>query len=354
MIEHLVTMQAQNPLDPYVALWSRLDGFQPDELANLIAERRTVRIGLLRTTLHLATADDALRMWPVFQPVLARAWSSSPFIKQLPGIDIDAVVAASRSLLEAEPQTTSALGKRLHERWPRHDPVPLGYVAQFLLPIVQLPPRGLWGRTGRPTWSTVEAWTGRPLSGDGRPDAVVLRYLAAFGPATVSDIRTWSWLTGLREVVERLRPQLVTFRDEAGRELFDLPHAPRPDPDTPAPARFLPEYDNLLLSHDDRSRVIPEMAIGRLTGWVGSFLVDGHVRGQWRIDRGEVATIVIEPFEPLADVEVEELAAEAARLLEFMAPSASERRIEFGIARAAPANDRPGIGGTRRSPVPLD
>jgi hypothetical protein len=152
-------------------------------------------------------------------------------------------------------------------------------------------------------------------------------------------------------VFEKLRPKLVTFADEGGSELFDLPDAPRPDPDTPAPPRFLPEYDNLLLSHDDRSRVIPEMAIGRLTGWVGSFLVDGHVRGQWRIDRGEVATIVIEPFEALADVEAQDLAAEAARLLEFMAPTASERRIEFGIAREAPADDRPGIGGTRRPPV---
>jgi hypothetical protein len=352
MVERLVTMQAQNPLDPYVALWSRLDGFQPDELSSLIAERRAVRIGLLRNTLHLATADDARRLWPLFRPIRERGWSSSPFTKQLPGIDMDAVLTASRDLLEAQPQTTSALGKRLHERWPGHDPVPLGYVARFLLPTVQLPPRGLWGRSGRPTWTTLEAWTGQPLSSDETPDAAVLRYLGAFGPATVADIRIWSWLPGLREVVERLRPRLVTFRDEIGRELFDLPDAPRPDADTPAPPRFLPEYDNLLLSHDDRSRVIPELAIGRLTGWVGSFLVDGHVRGQWRIDHGKVATIIIEPFEALADQETDELASEAARLLEFMAPIADERRVEFGIAREAPTDDRPGIGGTRRRPPP--
>src|SRR4029077_16693460 len=210
-------------------------------------------------------------------------WASSGFRKQLAGADIASLIDVSRGLLEEQPMTTSALGKRLNERWPALDPVPLGYVARFFLPIVQLPPRGVWGKTGRPTWTTLEAWLDRRLGPDAALDETVLRYIGEFGPASAADIRTWSWLTGLREVIERLRPQLQTFRDESGRELFDLPDAPRPDPDTPAPPRFLPEYDNALLSHDDRSRVIADAAYGLITGWVGTFLIDGFVNGQWRI-----------------------------------------------------------------------
>ncbi|MDQ3871188.1 MAG: winged helix DNA-binding domain-containing protein, partial [Chloroflexota bacterium] len=333
MIEHLVGMQAQNPLDPYVGLWSRLEGFRPEALATLIVTRRAVRIGLLRTTLHLTTARDALTLWPVMRPVLERAWAASPFKKQLPGVDIAAVVAAARALLEAEPLATSALGRRLHERWPEHDAASLGYAARFLLPIVQIPPRGVWGATGPPTWTTLDAWLGHPVM-SGHPDDAVLRYLAAFGPATVGDIRVWSWLTGVREVVDRLRPRLVTFRDESDRELFDVPNAPRPDPDTPAPPRFLPVFDNLLLSHDDRSRVFPEDARGRLSGWVGSFLVDGFVRGQWRLARdGAAAALLIEAFAPLTDAEAADVVAEGGRLLEFMAADAADRRVQFGIAR---------------------
>jgi len=177
---------------------------------------------------------------------------------------------------------------------------------RFLLALLQPTPRGLWSRTGQATWTTVHAWLGEPLTDPEPVDWLVLRYLGAFGPATVADARTWSWFTGLRDVFERLRPRLMTFRDEAGRELFDLPGAPRPYPDTPAAARFLPEYDNLMLSHDDRSRVIPPPVAARLTGFVGTFLVDGFVHGQWRADRGRGgATLVLDPFLPLGERERE-------------------------------------------------
>jgi hypothetical protein len=330
MVEHLVGMQAQNPLDPYIALWSRLEGFRPDELSTLVERRGAVRLGLMRGTLHLATDRDALALWPVMAPVMARSWLSSPFSKQLQGVDVEEVVAAGRTLLEEAPRTTSALGKLLHERWPDRDATSLGYAVRFLLPVIQIPPRGLWGRTGQATWTTLESWLGRPLDADAISDRAVLRYLAAFGPASVSDIRTWSWSTGLREVVERLRPRLVTFRDEAGRELFDIPGAPRPDPATPAPARLLPEYDNLLLSHDDRSRVIPDSAVGRVTGRVGTFLSDGFLAGQWRIDRGkDRATLVLEPFLPLTQDQHEELIGEAERLLALSVDDRSDRRVEL-------------------------
>ena len=347
MIEHLVGMQAQNPLDPYTALWSRLDGFRTEELATLITARDAVRMGLMRTTLHLVTSRDALALYPVMRRALTRAWASSPFIKRLRGVDVEAVVDAGRALL-SEPRTTSALGKLLQRQWPDRDATALGYALRFLLPAVQVPPRGVWGKTMQPTWTTLEAWVGRPLEADPSVDEVVLRYLAAFGPATVSDIRTWSWLTGLREVVERLRPRLRTFRDESGRELFDLPDAPRPDPDTPAPPRFMPEYDNLMLSHEDRSHIIAESAFGKLTGWVGTFLVDGHVRGQWRIDRGkDDAALVLEPFEKLTAHDTEALVDEGTRLLEFHAPAAEDRKVGFGIAREPATGTSTGIGGLR-------
>jgi hypothetical protein len=354
MAEHLVGLQAQNPLDPYVALWARLDGFEPATLAAAIERREAVRMGMLRTTLHLLTAEDAVTLWPVFYDVLRRAWRSSPFRKLLDGLDVDAVLAAGRGVLEAEPRTTAALGRALAERWPDADPASLGYAARFLLPIVQVPPRGLWGRASQPApvWTTLEAWLGRPLGPAGSLERLILRYLGAFGPAAPADARTWSWLTGLREPFERLRPDLRTFRDEHGRELFDLPDAPRPDPDTPAPPRLLPEYDNVALSHADRSRIIADAAFGRLTGWVGTFTVDGFIRGQWKVNGSKDATtLVLEPYEPLADDDAGPLVAEAERLLALHARTASDGSVVCGIARAAPTDGRPGIGGGRRQPT---
>jgi Winged helix DNA-binding domain len=350
MVEHLVGMQAQNPLDPYTGLWSRLAGFAPDQLSSLITDRRAVRMGLLRTTLHLVTDRDALALYPVVRPVLGRAWPGSPFARQLTGVDIEAVVAAARAILEQQPQTTSALGMLLHERWPDRDPSSLAYAARFLLPIVQIPPRGIWGRTSPATWTTLEAWLGRPVNGDPAPDTAVLRYLAAFGPATVGDMRIWSWVTGLPQVVERLRPQLVTFFDEAGRELLDLPDAPRPPADTPAPPRFLPAFDNLLLSHQDRSHVFAESAFGRVAGWVGTFLVDGFVRGLWRIDaKKDESLLILEPFEDLRDADSEALLDEGSRLLAFHVPAAAGRRVTFGVAHTRRPGGRvvPALGGSR-------
>ncbi len=181
----------------------------------------------MRTTLHLATADDALELAPVFAPVLARSWVSSPFRKRNPGLDVAAVRHAASTLLAAEPRSMAVLGRELHGQWPEHDAEALGYVARFQLPIVQVPPRGVWGQTARATWSTLKALA-RPSACGIRVarDALVLRYLAAFGPASPADLRTWSWLTGLRDVVERLRPRLARIRDAAGRENLRSPGCP--------------------------------------------------------------------------------------------------------------------------------
>ena len=258
MVERLVGMQAQVPSDPYFALWSRIEGFRTDELTSLITERRAVRATtMLRTTIHLVSARDALTLRALLQhPVAERQWGYSPFARALAGVDVDEVVAAGRAMLAERPQTIGEIGKRLNERWPDREAADLGYAVRYLVGLVQVPPRGVWGRSGRPVLDTIEQWLGEPLAVAPSIDYLVLRYLAAFGPATAKDVQTWSWLTGIGEVLERLRPRLRTFHDQGGRELFDVPDGLLPDPDTPAPVRFLPEYDNLVLSHDDRSRVI--------------------------------------------------------------------------------------------------
>lgn len=341
MIEHLVGMQAQVPANPYVALWSRLEGFQAEELETLVLDRSVVRMSLLRTTLHLVTARDALRMRPVLQPVLGRGYASgSPFHKQLVGVNIEALTTAGKSLLDDEALTTAELGKRLAERWPDRDPVSLAYAVRYLVPMVQVPPRGLWHRSGQPRWRSLASWLGRELESETSPDDLVLRYLRAFGPATVADIATWSWLTHVREVIDRLRPRLRVFRDEQGRELFDVDDGLLPDPETPAPVRFLPEYDNIALSHSDRARIIDPRTIGRITGYVGTFLVDGLIAGQWRLQSTKSEhLLVLDPFVPLSDGQAADLTDEAARLLEWAvagkdAPMA-QRRIEFGISHKA-------------------
>jgi hypothetical protein len=334
-IEHLVGMQAQTPLSPYFGLWARLDGFRPEELAGSITDRGVVRLPLLRATIHLVTARDCLALRPVLQSVLERAlYTGSPFGRQLAGMEIETLLAAGRSLLAEKPRTGSELGKLLAERWPDRDGRSLAYVIQYLLPLVQVPPRAIWGAGGQAKWSTVEVWLGRPPERDVTPDEMILRYLAAFGPASVMDLRTWSGLSGLHDVMERLRPRLRTFRDERGRELFDMPDAPLPHPDTPAPPRFLPDYDNVLLSHADRSRIIADEHRQRLmtTNGVGpgTLLIDGFVGGTWKITRRRgAATLCIEPFARLRQQDRNALGEEGARLLIFAAADAQARDIQF-------------------------
>ena len=309
-IEHLVGLQAQAPLAPYVGLWSRLDGFTHGELADLMRSRAAVRTHLMRVTIHLVTARDCLALRPLLQPVVARGVRGD-----FPG----GLADAARELLDERPHTRAELARRLAERWPDHDASALALAASLLVPAVQVTPRGVWGSSGAPAWATIERWLGAPLLADPPPvDRLMLRYLAAFGPATPSDARTWSGLPGLAAVFERLRPRLRAFRDEDGRELLDLPDAPRPDPDTPAPPRLLGEYDNVLLSHADRRRI---NALGKIVplppgngATRGTFLVDGYFAGTWRIDDGALA---LEPFWALADADAEALRAEADALLAF-------------------------------------
>jgi hypothetical protein len=333
-VERLVGLQAQEPPDPYVALWSRLDSFRPENLAGLIANRRVVRMTLMRGTIHLVTARDCLVMWPVMRSFLERTFRGQSWGRNLADLDIEEVLQAGRGLVEAKPMTNAEIGPLLLQRWPDRDKASLAAAVRYLLPMVQVPPRGIWGASGRAAVTTAEQWLGRPLGKNTAPDRMILRYLAAFGPATVADMRTWSGLAGLREVIERLHPGLRTFRDEHGRELFDVPDAPLPDPDTPTSPRFLPTFDNIVLSHDDRSRIVSDQdrrRFGEAARWnVGSLLVDGFVGGGWKINRGSgTATLEINPLKRLSKREIAAVTEEGDRLLTFAAAGDENHDIRF-------------------------
>jgi Winged helix DNA-binding domain len=344
VVELLVGMQAQEPPDPYVGLWTRIDGFDPRELSGAIEARQAVRMGHLRGTLHLVSAPDALAQYPILSDVMARSWRSSPFAKRLVGVDLDAVLARARDVLEEQPMTPAQLGAALAPGWPDRDAPSLAYAARFLLPLVQVPPRGLWGRTGRPTNTTAEHWLGAPMEDHPSVDDLVLRYLAAFGPATVSDIRIWSWLSGLREVVERLRPRLRTYTDETGRELLDVPAGVIADAELPAPIRFLPQYDNVFLSHDDRSRILSDGVAVPELAWRGGVLVDGFVAAAWRIERDRRrATMTVTLAQPATAAQRVEIEEEAGRLLGFVAADSEPREVR--LVQADLSATRPGAGG---------
>ncbi|MEU1071812.1 MULTISPECIES: winged helix DNA-binding domain-containing protein [unclassified Streptomyces] len=324
-VAHLVGLQAQNVKPPYFALWSRLAGFRPEQLSALIESRELVRIVTLRSTIHLHTADDVLTLRPLVQA--ARDRELKQFRGQLEGVDLERLAGIARALVEERPYTMKELRDVLGREWPDATPTALSLAARCVLPLVQVTPRGLWGRSGQVALTTAEHWLGRAPGPVPAPDDTVLRYLAAFGPASVKDMQTWAGLTRLGEVFDRLRPRLLTFRDENGVELFDLPDAPRPDEGTPAPPRFLPEFDNLLLSHADRTRVIPAAYWGRT--WKGSqafptLLVDGFLAGVWRLEEKPKegrAVLTVQPFGTLGRARRAEVAEEGERLLAAMTPA---------------------------------
>jgi hypothetical protein len=333
-VHHLVGLQAQTPRSPYVALWSRLAGFVPGELGDLLTGRRVVRIALMRSTIHLVSADDCLFLRPLLAGFLARALNQSGWSRGMAGLDLPAVAGAARELVDAEPLTWRELGRRLAERWPDRDPSTLAQVARTHVPLVQVPPRGVWGRAGVARHTSAEHWLGRPQQGGASLVDLVLRYLVAFGPASVMDVQAWSGLTRLRDVADGLGDRVVRFRSEDGRELLDVPDGPRPDPDTPAPVRFLPDYDNVVLGHADRSRIVDDGVRRRMMGAngvvPGSLLVDGRVAGRWTLDRdGDTAAVVVTPFARLAAPARAEVEAEGVALVAFLAADATARDVRL-------------------------
>jgi hypothetical protein len=336
VVEHLVGLQAQDPKAPYYGLWTRIADFDPEALSDLLIERAVVRVALMRSTIHLVSGRDALALRPLLQPLIERATESN-WGAGVHSVDRAALAAAGRALVDAEPRTFAQLGEALSPRWPDADPKGLAQMVRALVSLVQVPPRGLWGRGGAAAHTSAEAWLDGVAAEAPAPSAadVVRRYLAAFGPASVADVQKWSGLTRLAPVLAMLRPELVSFSDEAGRELFDLPDAPRPAPETPVALRLVAPFDNVLLSHVDTTRILPAEHRGRVmtqNGLVsGTYLVDGFVQGTWKVQTAgkRAATLAVTPFGKTTKKTRTALTREGERLLAFAAPAATRRTVEL-------------------------
>lgn len=332
-VERLVGLQAQVPRPPFLALWSRLQGFRAEELARLAHQRKVVRATLMRGTLHLMGTKDYVAFRPPLQPMLS-AGMKGVLKDKAGGIDLDGITRATRACLEAGPCTFDAIRAVLKKKWPKVDERAMGYAVRTHLPLVQVPTETRWGWPGSADFAVAESWIGARLGASVDPAALVLRYLAAFGPAAVADAQNWSGLQGLKPTFEALRPKLRACRDERGRELFDLPAAPRPPASTPAPVRFLPDYDVLLLGHADRTRVVSDAHRPRLTTRnlrvLPVFLVDGFVAGTWELERGRAAAVLaVAPFDALGKTARAELTAEGKALLQFAEPDARSLEVRF-------------------------
>jgi len=316
VVGRLVAMQAQEPNWPFVGLWSRIRDFDHAGLGTLLESRQVVRSGLLRSTQHLAAAGDFRRFRPLLQPVLDRTAGAAHFTRANAGLDTGELVATGRQLLGDEAVPRKELARRLAERHSGRDGRILAGEVEMRLAVIHDPATAGWGAWGtRSSVSVTAVEVGEPASAQ----ELVRRYLAAFGPAGVKDVQAWSGLTRLGEVVDSMRAELRHHRDPHGRDLVDLADAPLPDPGTPAPARLLPAFDNALLGHadrtriiadEDRKRVMPGRALVRPT-----FLVDGWVHGSWELSGGR---LLLTPFRPLADADRGDLEAEARRLLPFV------------------------------------
>ncbi|WP_055046530.1 winged helix DNA-binding domain-containing protein [Devosia sp. A16] len=320
-IAWLVGMQAQQTHDPYIGLWSRLNGFTHEGLTALIVERALARATTMRGTLHLHTADDLIGIRALVQPFLRSVWQSN-FRKRFGDNDEAQVLALARELLDAEPMTAGQLGKRLAERFPTAEPLAMTMLLQTSDALIQIPPTRIWGSGHAPLLTRIDNWLPAPYERPIARQTLVRRYLAAYGPASVADMQSWSRLTKLSEVFEALRPELVTFTAPDGRELFDLPEAPRPDGDTPAPVRFMPLFENAFLGYDNRRRVLAEADETRgdfLHDAKPSVLVDGIISAAWAIERKKgAAVLTVTPYHKLRMKDVAEIEREGSAFLRFM------------------------------------
>jgi hypothetical protein len=333
-VERLVGLQAQLPAAPYVGLWTRLRDFQRDDLARLIEGRGVVKATLMRATLHLATAKDYPWLRTTLQPAMIYAAETIAKQRDSGDLNVPALVAMAQEYIAEKPRTFEEISSMLAERMPGRDVGALRYTIRMRLPLVQVPINSGWSYPGKPTFTLAELWLGRSISAQANLLQLVSRYLAAFGPATVQDFQTWSGMQKLKDAITEMKADLRSYRDERGRELLDLPDTPLPYADTPAPVRFLPEYDNLLLSHQNRTRVIPDKYHARifLAGLRvrAAILVDGFVAGAWKIEKTkDTATLVIEPFEPLTHPARDALVDEADRLVRFVEGNAKAFEVRF-------------------------
>ncbi|MFF0470991.1 winged helix DNA-binding domain-containing protein [Micromonospora zamorensis] len=327
-VAHLGGLQAQEPQEPFVGLWSRLRTFDPAVLSTLLTQRRVVRTHLMRRTVHLLVADDALAWRSRHQAMLCQR-VLGVYRGELDGVDLDELAAAARALLaDGESRSMPEIGRALGEHWPTPAPQALGEMAMAVVPLIQLPPRGVWRMKGGARHAPLSAWLGRevhPPTPDGADPVgqiLVRRYLAAFGPAATADVRAWSGLAGLPAAVTAMRDELITFRDERGRKLIDLADAPRPDPETPAPVRFLPAFDNAILGYDDRSRIIDDAHRGLSVAGERVVLVDGRVAATWSVEAG---TVTVNPLTGFSRADRAAVAEQGQALALFLSDKESDR-----------------------------
>ena len=334
-VHRLAGLQAQLPRPPFIGLWSRLEGFRSEDLAGALRRGEVVRATLMRMTLHLMAADDYHALRPALQPMLTNAYRTT-LGERGAGLDIPALVAAAQAALAQEPRTFGQLRTMLAQLVPDRDPQALAYAVRTHLPFVQLPSDTRWGFNSDPQYATSEEFLGKKAPAAADPAALVVRYLGSFGPATVADLQQWSGAKGMRERVEALRDRLATYRDEDGRELFDVPGAEIASGDEPAPVRLIPDYDNLILSHAQRTRVIADahrpLVYLKAARVRATFLLDGFVAGRWGLDDRR-REIVIEPFARLRRADRDALGDEAQSLAEFVRGE-GERAMQVRFADA--------------------
>jgi hypothetical protein len=329
-VRRLCGMQAQEPKPPFLGLWTRIGGFRAGDLHAALNERAVVRATMMRGTLHLMTAADYLSFRTTMQPMLDAGLKVLG--DRAKGLDVPAVLPVARGLLRESPRTFNEVRALLQAEFPDVNERALGFAVRMCLPLVMVPTQDRWSFPRTAQFTLADGWLGAAPPESTDVQELVLRYLAAFGPASALDAQTWSGLPALAEVLDGLRPRLRVFSDERGRELFDLPDAPRPDEDVPAPARFLPEFDNLVLAHADRTRIISDEHRPGLTTKNlrvrATFLCDGFARGTWELERKrKTATLRLRPFEPLPRGALKELTTEAESLLTFTDPDATDLHV---------------------------
>ncbi len=334
-VRRLAGMQAQEPKHPFTGLWTRVAGFRAEQLRDPLLAREIVRATLMRSTLHVMTTADYAAVRMALQP------SASVALRVLgtrsEGMDLDAVLPAARELLAGAALTFDEIRAALQEQFPDVNDRALGYAVRTLVPLVMVPDaEGRWGFSRVSRFALADEALDEPLAAEEpAARALVRSYLAAFGPASAKDVERWSAVAALKAVVADMRDELELFSDERGRELFDLPDAPRPEAEVAAPVRYLPEFDNLVLAHDDRSRVIADehrpFVTTKNLRVKATFLVDGIVAGIWTSEvKRKVATLRLEPFVKLSERVAKELKSEGEALLRFVEPEAKDYEIVVG------------------------
>jgi hypothetical protein len=348
-IERMAGVQAQYAPSAYIGLWSRLEGFALGDLTRALERRRVVQGTLMRMTIHIVSARDH----PLFAAgtrASRREWWLRSHRRRVGEVDMGAVAALVREALAGGPRHRDELVELLRP----HDPTGTPAVwngAGAWVDLVRVPPSGTWERRRADLFAAAEDWLGGSAADEeeGR-EHLLRRYLRAFGPAQIAEAADWAGLqiAPMRAAAERLT--LRRFRDEEERELVDLPRAPLPGGDVPAPVRYLPTWDAALLVHARRSQILPErfrplVFHTKTPHSVPTFLVDGAVAGSWRVERtAGRATLVLEPFEPLPAPAREELREEGLRLVRFMEPDATAHAVRAAGARSRRAGGRSAAG----------